>query len=47
MQITFLERKKKCMKHLLRLLLQVNGVKDKGADDEEMEESSATEEVSK
>ena len=42
----FFGEKKKCMKYLLRLLLQVNGVKDKGADDEEMEESSATEEVS-
>ena len=36
-----------CLKRILRSFLQVNGVKDKGADDEEMEESSATEEVSK
>ena len=36
----------KCLKHILRLLLQVNGV-NKGADDEEMEDASATEEASK
>ena len=46
LQITSEKIFQKCLKHPLRLLLQVNGV-NKGADDEEMEESSATEEVSK
>ena len=46
LQITSENIFRKCLKHILRLLLQVNGV-NKGADDEEMEESSTTEEVSK
>ena len=37
----------KCLKHLSRLLLQVNGVNKGAGDDEEMEDASANEEVSK